>query len=131
MDENKQKTILIVDDDTFLLNMYVTKFQKAGYEVNTARSGAEVLKKLEEGYRPNIMLLDVVLPGMDGIELLKEIQMKKLADRTIFVMFTNQGGGEEIEQAKKLGVSDYIIKASLVPSEIVSKVLEIVGRKNS
>ena len=131
MDENKQKTILIVDDDTFLLNMYVTKFQKAGYEVNTARSGAEVLKKLEEGYRPNIMLLDVVLPGMDGIELLKEIQMKKLADGTIFVMFTNQGGGEEIEQAKKLGVSDYIIKASLVPSEIVSKVLEIVGRKNS
>ena len=131
MDENKQKTILIVDDDTFLLNMYVTKFQKAGYEVNTARSGVEVLKKLEEGYRPNIMLLDVVLPGMDGIELLKEIQMKKLADGTIFVMFTNQGGGEEIEQAKKLGVSDYIIKASLVPSEIVSKVLEIVGRKNS
>ncbi len=130
MEEKKQHKILIVDDDSFLLNMYVTKFKNGGHEVETSRSGTDALKKLQDGYRPSIMLLDVVLPGMDGLELLRQIKKENLGPDTIFIMFTNQSGGEEMEEAKRLGVRDYIIKASLVPSEIVNKVLEIVGRNN-
>lgn len=129
MEEIKNQKILIVDDDSFLLNMYVAKFKNAGYNVETLRSGTEALKKLQDGYKPDIMLLDVVLPGMDGIELLKEIRKENLSSGTKYVMFTNQSNGEEVNEAKKLGVTDYIIKAELIPSEIVSKILEIIGRK--
>lgn len=131
MDENSKYKIFIVDDDTFLLNMYVAKFKKAGHDIETARSGTDALKRLQEGYKPNVMLLDIVLPGMDGVELLKEIRKEKLAEGTMFIMFTNQSGGEEIKEAKELGVKDYIIKAELVPSGIVDKVLKIIENNRS
>lgn len=131
MDEANQYKIFIVDDDTFLLNMYVAKFKKAGHDVETAKSGTDALKRLQDGFKPNVMLLDMVLPGMDGLELLKEIRKENLAPDTMFIMFTNQSGGEEIEAAKKLGVTDYIIKAELVPSGIVDKVLKIIENNRS
>lgn len=131
MDEGKQYKIFIVDDDTFLLNMYVAKFRTVGHEVETAKSGTDALKKLQDGYTPDVMLLDIVLPGMDGVELLREIRKEKLAEKTMFIMFTNQGGDEETSEAKKLGVTDYIIKADLVPSGVVDKVLKIIETNRS
>lgn len=131
MDGGNQYKIFIVDDDTFLLNMYVAKFKTVGHEVDTARSGTEALKKLQDGYKPDVMLLDIVLPGMDGVELLREIRKEKLAEKTMFIMFTNQGGDEETSEAKRLGVTDYIIKADLVPSGIVDRVLKIIGSNRS
>lgn len=127
MDEKKYN-VFIVDDDAFLLNMYVAKFQKAGHTIETAKNGPDALKKLQEGYAPDIMLLDVVLPGMDGIEILKEIRKQNLASKTRFIMFTNQSNGQELEAARELGVPDYLIKADLIPSQIVVKVLEIINR---
>lgn len=131
MDSSNQYKIFIVDDDTFLLNMYVTKFKKMGHEVETAKSGTDALKKLQDGYKPDVMLLDIVLPGMDGVELLRQIRKEKLAEQTMFIMFTNQGGDEEVIEARRLGVTDYIIKADLVPSGIVDKVLKIIELNRS
>lgn len=131
MDGVNQYKIFLVDDDSFLLNMYVAKFKKAGHEVETAKSGLEALKKLQDGYTPDVMLMDIVLPGMDGVELLRQIRKEKLAEKTMFVMFTNQGGEEETSEAKRLGVTDYLIKADLVPSGIVDKVLKIIENNRS
>lgn len=131
MDENGNKKIFIIDDDTFLLNMYVSKFEKAGFAVETAKGAGETIKKLQDGYKPSAVLLDMVLPGTDGVELLKQIKKEKLAEGATFILFTNnQDGGDGLEEARALGVKDYIIKAELVPSAVVEKVVEIVGRKN-
>jgi CheY-like chemotaxis protein len=75
------KKILIVDDDTFLLNMYSLKFSKNGYEVITSQNGADALKRLKEGLEPNVILLDVIMPGIDGIELLRQIRTENLGTK--------------------------------------------------
>lgn len=125
MDERKYK-ILIIDDDAFILNMYVTKFIKAGHDVDTAKSGAEALTKIKEGAVPDILLIDIVLPDMNGLDFLETIRNEKLVSQSVCIMFTNQNSGEEAERAKSLGVAGYIIKANLIPSEVVTKVLEVV-----
>lgn len=122
--------ILIIDDDSFILNMYVTKFIKAGHEVETARSGGEALSKLKDGYTPDIALIDIVLPDMNGLDLLSKIRAEKLAAEAVFIMFTNQNSSDETTRAKSLNVDGYIIKANLIPSEVVTRVLEVAqGRK--
>ena len=121
--------ILIVDDDKFLLNMYELKFKKSGHEVIPSVSSDDALSKLRDGLVPDIILIDVVLPSMDGFEFLQTIKKEKLAENATAIMLTNLGGGEEMEKAKKLGVGGYIIKASEVPSQIVEKVLKIANKK--
>ncbi len=126
MDGKKYK-ILIIDDDAFILNMYVTKFEKFGHEVSTARSGGEALTKLKEGLSPEVMLIDIVLPDMNGLDFLHTVKNDKLVSDTICIMFTNQNSVTETDRAKELGVAGYIIKANLIPSEVVTKVLEVAA----
>ena len=123
MADGQKFKILIVDDDAFILNMYVAKFTKEGHVVDTARNASEVLTKLKEQALPDVVLLDVVLPGTDGLELLAQIRKENIAPTTRFIMLTNQGAGEEVEKAKALGVVGYVVKADLTPSEVVAKVL--------
>jgi CheY-like chemotaxis protein len=123
--ENKTPKVLIVDDDKFLLNMYSIKFSKNGFEVNSAGSGEEVLKKIKEGYAPDIILLDIVMPGMDGFEILEALRKDKLAPQASVIMLTNQGQLSDIEKAKSFGVDGYIIKATTIPSEVVAEVTRI------
>ncbi len=124
MPEKKYK-ILIIDDDAFILNMYVAKFQKLGHEIETARSGGEALSKIKDGYTPDVILIDIVLPDISGLDFLHSMKADKLAPEAISIMFTNQNSNAETERAKNLGVAGYIIKANLIPSEVVGKVLEV------
>jgi CheY-like chemotaxis protein len=73
METEAKYKVFLVDDDTFLLNMYSVKLSKNGFEVNTALSGQEAIKKIKAGYEPDIMLLDVIMPGMDGLKVLEDI----------------------------------------------------------
>ena len=123
----KKYKILIIDDDAFILNMYVAKFIKAGHEVETARGGGEALSKIKEGYVPDIVLIDIVLPDMNGLDFLSSIRAEKLSPESAYIMFTNQNSNEETERATSLGVAGYIIKANLIPSQVVSKVLEVAN----
>lgn len=122
--EEKYK-ILIIDDDSFILNLYVAKFQKGGQEVETARSCGEALSKLKNGYVPNVVMIDVVLPDMNGLDFLSQIRTEKLAPDAVYMMVTNQNSDDETSRAKELGVVGYIIKANSTPSEVVGKVLEL------
>ena len=121
--------ILIVDDDKFLLNMYAIKFQKENFEVVTASDGADALKKLQEGLVPEAIVLDVVMPIMDGLEFLEKMRGEKLAKDSTVLILSNQGQSSDIEKAKSLGIDGYIVKATTIPAEVVSEVLRMLEAK--
>lgn len=125
------KKIMLVDDDKFLLDMYAIKFSKAGYEVKTADSTEGGLKLIRDGYIPNVMLCDIVMPGMDGLDLVSAIRKERLAPNTVMIMLTNQGSSDDISRAKKLGVDGYIVKATTIPSEVLTEVERISKSKST
>src|SRR5262245_16071711 len=125
----KPLKILFVDDDKFLLDMYAVKFQKNGYEVKTAQGSEEALKMVRDGYEPDVFLTDVVMPGIDVIELVSALRKENLIQRAVIIMLTNQGLPDDIGRAKKLNVDGYVIKATTIPSEVLSEVEKIY--KNS
>ena len=127
-DENKQIKALLVDDDRFLLDMYSLKFKKSGIDIDTAANSASALDKMKSGAKYDVVLLDIIMPGMDGLELLKTIREEKLVPEASFVMLTNQA--DDFEKAKALNIDGYIIKATMIPSEVVSKVMEVYKNKH-
>jgi DNA-binding response OmpR family regulator len=129
MADTVQKKILFIDDDKFLLDMYALKFSKAGYDVKTADSTDVGLKMLHEGYVPDIMLIDIVMPGMDGLDLVGQVRKENLAPQTTIIMLTNQGASDDIARAKKLNVDGYIVKATTIPSEVLAEVEKISSTK--
>jgi len=124
MSEGKKYKVLIVDDDKFLLQMYAMKFTHSGHEVTTALNGNEALEKLKE-ITPEIIVMDVVMPGMDGMELLETIHRENIAPSAVYVMLTNQSAPTDIERAKTIGMHGYIVKATTIPSEVVEEVIKI------
>jgi two-component system sensor histidine kinase ChiS len=122
---DRSLSIFFIDDDKFLLDMYAVKFSKSGYEVRSATSPDEALKVLKDGFAPDILILDIVMPGMDGLELLERIRKEGLATKSVVVMLTNQNSPADIARAQKLNVSGYIIKASSIPSEVLEEVAKI------
>jgi len=129
--EEKKEKVLIVDDDKFLLSMYAVKFKNRGFEVDTALSGAEALSKLQSDKVPGIIILDLIMPGMDGHEFMAKVREQKLAPKATVVVLTNQGQPEDIEKAKKYNIQGYIVKASTIPSEVLEEVMKMHQRKNN
>ena len=123
--ENKRISILFVDDDKFLLDMYAVKFSKNNFDVHTSLNSEEALKIIRDGLEPDILLLDIVMPGMDGIELLSTIRKENLLKNSVIIILTNQGLPDDIARAKKLNVDGYIIKATTIPSEVLSELQRI------
>jgi CheY-like chemotaxis protein len=121
----KSYSVLLVDDDKFLLEMYRKKFEQNGLTVDVAVGSHEALGKLRDGKKPDILMLDIIMPTMDGIELLETIRKEKLADSSIVIMLTNESDKEKIQEAKKLGIKGYIVKATSIPSEVVEETLRI------
>lgn len=126
-DTSKLK-ILIIDDDRFLLDMYSLKFKKSGLDIEVSSNAQSALDKLRAGSVYDILLLDIIMPGMDGLELLKTIKDDKLAPDSTLIMLTNQA--DDFEKAKSLGVDGYIIKATTIPSEVVDQSISIYKNKN-
>ena len=122
--------VLIIDDDEFLLDMYSLKFRESGYEVEIAFNGSEALDKITTGTMPEVVLLDIVMPNMDGFEFLKQLQGKKLLDKVKVIILSNLGQKEDIEKGRKLGAKDYIVKASFTPTEVVNKVNALLGGRS-
>ncbi len=126
-EQNKNLKILLVDDDRFLIDMYILKFKKSGLEIDTASNGTTALEKIKSDTTYDIILMDIIMPGMDGLELLAKIRGEKLIPNAVVIMLTNQADDEE--KAKALGVDGYIIKATTIPSEVVEQVLTIYKNK--
>jgi len=124
---DKPTKILIVDDDPFILDMYILKFKEKGFEVDTARDGKTALEKINS-FNPDVLLLDLVLPMLDGFEVLEELKKRGSAPRAKIIILTNLGQKEDIERGINLGAHDYIIKAHFTPSEVVEKVKSVLGK---
>jgi two-component system chemotaxis response regulator CheY len=125
----KKYSIIITDDDDFLVNMYATKFGLSDVAVDACKSGDVLLEKLKGGAKPDLILLDIVMPNLTGLETLKEIRNSKLAEGIPIVMLTNQSEEKNISEAKKFGVAGYIVKSAATPSEVVGEVMGIIKKK--
>lgn len=119
------RTALLVDDDKFLLEMYKKKFEASGVAVDIALGSEEALAKLRGGSKPDIIMLDIIMPGMDGLELLEAIRKEGLTPASSVIMLTNESDKDKIERAKKSGIKGYIVKATSIPSEVVEEALKI------
>lgn len=121
----KKYKIMLVDDDKFLLSMYSMKFGREGMDVTAIPRPTEALEKLREGFIPDILILDVVMPEMDGVELLSKVREENLAKGAVVVILTNQGQPSDIDRAKVYGINGYIVKATTIPSEVLHEVVRI------
>ncbi|MEK7452612.1 MAG: response regulator [Patescibacteria group bacterium] len=122
-----RKKILIIEDDALLSNMYQTKFNSEGFCMIVVADGESGIKLLSEGLNPSMVLLDIVMPKMDGIEVLEKIKQMEICKDVPVIMLTNLGQKENIDKATKSGAVGYIVKANYTPSEVVKKVREIIG----
>jgi two-component system chemotaxis sensor kinase CheA len=127
---NQKKSVMIVDDDQFLLNMYKLKFENSDYQVNAVTSGLMALEKLRSGIIYDAIIFDIVMPAMDGFEFAETVKKEKLAEKSALIALTNQGQPADIERGKNIGIDGYIIKASTIPSEVVKEVGIIIEKKN-
>ena len=118
--------VLLVEDDKFLSEMYVTKLSGSGFDVETAFDGEEALKKAKE-FKPNLVFLDIVLPKKDGFEVLAALKDGGFLKDMKVIALTNLGQKEEVAKGMSLGASDYIIKAHFTPTEVVAKAKKVLG----
>lgn len=114
--------VMIVDDDHFILNMYKIKFEHAGFNVKTAADGKEALDMARAGYTPDVLLIDILMPVMGGLEFLQHIREEKLFEHVPIIVLSNQSQSTDISEAMKWGIKSYIVKATTVPSEIVDEI---------
>jgi len=129
MDENKKIKVLIIEDDSYISDMYRIKLESENFEVVVAEDGVVGIKQLEK-YRPDVILLDVVMPKVDGFSVLKSIKSTDEIKDIPVIMLTNLGQKDNVERGFELGASGYIIKAHFTPSEVVKKVKEILQKEN-
>lgn len=121
--------LLLIDDDAFLRDMYVTKFTESEYEVVAVDGAREALRTLKEQSDFDIILLDMVMPGMSGIELMQTINQEMPDLSAKYIVLSNQGQEEDIKEAKAAGAIGYIIKAEMIPSDVVAKVEKLFKKK--
>lgn len=125
-DASGKPKILVVEDDSFLAGMYVTKLGLEGFSVDLAGDGKDGLKKARE-WRPDLILLDIVLPVMDGFSMLSELKADADTRATPVILLTNLGAKGDVEKGLGLGAADYLIKAHFMPSEVVEKVKRLLA----
>ena len=121
----KQLKILLVEDDNFLLGMYADKFRAEGFEAFVADNGAKGLRLAKEKL-PDIILLDVMLPQMNGFEFLQELQKETATKSIPVILLTNLSQKDEVQKGLALGAKDFLIKAHFMPQEVVEKVKSVL-----
>ncbi|MCK5510998.1 response regulator [Candidatus Parcubacteria bacterium] len=126
-DKNNPIKILLIEDDPFLLSMYSIKFEAEGFVVATAddgEKGLEAAKKTDS----DIILLDILMPKMNGFEVLEKLKADEDTKKIPIILLTNLNQKDEIEKGLILGADDYLIKAHFMPSEVVTRIKKILGR---
>lgn len=119
--------ILLVDDDAFLRDMYATKFSELGHTIDAAETAENAIAKLRE-HEYDAVLMDMIMPGMSGVELLKHVKSEKLGGDPVCIMLSNQSEESDRSAALESGAVGYIVKAERIPSEVVAEVLKLVSK---
>jgi len=123
-----KENILIIEDDKFLRELISRKLINESFKIEEAIDGEEGLKKLQE-IKPDLILLDLILPGLDGFEVLERMKDNPGTSMIPVLILSNLGQKDEIERGLKLGAVDFLVKAHFTPEEIVDKVKEILSKK--
>lgn len=122
------KKILLIEDDPFLSEIYITKFEQVGYSIEVVDNGEAGLKKASES-NPDVVLLDIVLPKMNGLEVLSAIKKDPNLNNTAVIILSNLGSDEDLNRAKDIGADGYLVKSQYTPSEVVSQVENILNKQ--
>jgi len=120
--------ILVIEDDKFLRELITQKLSREGYDVQEAVDGEDGVRKAKE-VKPDIILLDLILPGIDGFEVLVKIKEDSNLEGVPVVILSNLGQRDDVERGLKLGAVDFLIKAHFTPGEIIEKINKILGEK--
>ena len=126
MTENKIH-VLLIEDDNFLIDIYKTKFEMEGFKVSVSDNGESGLEDVKKK-KPDVVLLDILLPKMDGFAVLKKMKEDKDIKDIPVILLTNLGQKDDVDKGLKLGAVDYLIKAHYKPSETVDKVKKVLGK---
>ena len=121
------KKILLVEDEEIMVSLLQRKLTKEGYEVSIARDGEEGLKLMRE-IKPDLVLLDIVMPRMGGLEVMEEMQKDQELKNIPVIVVSNSGQPVELDKAQKLGARDWLIKTEFDPQEVIDKVVKQIGK---
>lgn len=124
------KTVLLVEDNDFIRNMYQLKLAKSGLTVVEAADGTMALEKLRT-FKPDLILLDLMMPNVSGIDVLKELNKQSVVPDLPVIVLTNVMNPATVNEAKELGARDYIIKTDLTPSQVVDKLKPYLSQKKT
>ncbi|NQU77622.1 response regulator [Candidatus Falkowbacteria bacterium] len=124
----KKIKILLIEDDNFLSGIYVAKFEMEGFEIIAERRGEEG-QKIAKKEKPDVILLDILLPGKDGFAVLKELKTDAATSRIPVIVMTNLSEDSNVKKAFDLGATDYLVKAHFLPAEIIDKVKKVISKK--
>jgi len=119
------KTILVIEDDKFLRELITQKLIKEDFEVSEAVDGEEGIKKIKEE-KPDLILLDLILPGIDGFEVLSQMKKESTLASIPVIILSNLGQKDDVEKGLKMGAIDYLIKAHFTPGEIIDKIKAVL-----
>lgn len=123
MSDKKTFKILVVEDEKFLIKIYNMKLRNEGFEVSMAEDGAEAVKKATNE-KMDLIMLDLVLPKVNGLEVLEHIRKSPMNKDTSVIILSNLSQDEFMDKARRLGVTDYFTKANSSLSEIVTRIRE-------
>ena len=115
--------IIVIEDEEVLLGLLKNKLEQEGHQVTIARDGQEGLEKIRAD-KPDLILLDIIMPKMGGFEVMEELNADKILKHIPIIIVSNSGQPVEIDRAKKLGVKDWLIKTDFDPQEVIVKVRE-------
>jgi DNA-binding response OmpR family regulator len=122
------KTILIVEDDTFLQGLEATKLKKEGYNILTAVDSVEAFKIIEgEKNKIDLILLDLLLPNVDGFMILEKIRQEKALLTIPVIVFSNLSEEKDIKRATKLGISEFLVKSNFTLDELAKRIRDLIG----
>ena len=119
------KNILLIEDDPFLIDIYVTKLKEEGYFVSVAEDGEEGLRMLSQK-KPDLLLLDIVLPNFNGWEILRKVKRNDVLKDLKVIILSNLGEKDEIEKGLNLGATKYLVKARYTPTEVIKEIKKIL-----
>lgn len=119
--------VLLIEDEPLTIKIYRTHLQSEGHEVLIADNGEEGLK-LAVGEQPDLIVLDIMMPKIDGFSLLKEIKTNPKTQKIPVLIYSNLSSPQDITKAKELGATDYLIKAKVTPTQVVKKIKESLPR---
>ncbi len=119
--------ITVVEDDKFLRELITQKLSTEGYDISEAVDGEKGLETIKKE-KPDLILLDLILPGIDGFEVLARIKSDPDVSEIPVIILSNLGQKEDIERGLKMGAADYLIKAHFTPEEIIKKISTVFDK---